>query len=220
MRPKTPKPARSPSLTSYLTNQINQSSGTTASAASTTANDNAALQNSLNDSFSKIATAYGIPVSDAAVAAHAQAAVSSGLDSTQADANFTEYAKQVATGLYPTPGPPDRRGVDVATLLDPYKQLIQKTLGIDPDTIDFTNPQYAKFLNGNIDPATNRAAPMTLSQVSQTLMQDPSYGYQNTQEAKNTASSLTASILKTFGAIGNDNVSLSMSGPTPDLSST
>ena len=213
-----------PSVTDFLNNAIAQQgtgpNSVTGSAATTTANDQQALNAELTDNFQKIATSYGIPVSQAAIGAHAQAAVAQGLDSTQADANFTEYAKQVATGLYPTLAPQIAGGVDVATLLDPYKQLIQKTTGIDPGTIDFTDPKYSKFLNGNIDPSTNRAAPMTLSQVSQTLMQDPQYGYQNTQEAKNTASSLTASILKTFGAIGNDNVSLSMSGPTPDLSAT
>lgn len=214
-----PLPGAIPSLTSYLTKQIQQNSGGTvgASAAATAYNDTASLSAALNDSFSKIASSYEIPVSDAAVASHAQAALTSGMDQTQAEANFTEYAKQVAAGLYPSLAPQIQGGVDVSTLLDPYKNLIEKTVGIDPGTIDFTNPKYGVFLNGAVDPATNRAAPMTLSQVSQKLMQDPQYGYQNTQEGKNAASSLVSSLLKTFGAVGQDNLSTSLSGPTPDL---
>jgi hypothetical protein len=204
---------KSPSLSAYL-----QLRGTATAASGEAQTD--ALTAGITDNLTKIATSYEVPISSAAIAQHVKSYVDAGLDSTQADASFTEYAKGLAAGLYPSLAPQIQAGVSTSTLLDPYKLLAEHTVGIDPDTIDWTRPMWGAALNGTVDPKTGRASPMTLSQWSQKLMSDPQYGYQNTMEAQNAAGSLTDSLLQLFGKLPSESLSTSLSGPAPDLSAT
>lgn len=204
---------KTPTLTEYLGKRDNQTS--TADSSQT-----AALQSAMTDNLTKIATDYGVPVSAAGIASHVNGYLSSGLDASQANATFTQYAQSLAAGLYPSFAPQIESGISTTTLLDPYKELAAKTLGVSADSIDFTQPLWAAALNGTTDQKTGRAAPMTLSQWSNTLMSNPAYGYQNTDEAKNAAGSLTASLLKLFGKLPDESFSTSTSGPTPDLAAT
>lgn len=95
---------------------------------------------------------------------------------------FGDYAKQMSAGLYPTLAPQIQAGVPVRALLEPYRLVAQNILG-QGTPIDWTQPHWNKALTGHVDPTTNRPAPMSLESWRQNLMNDPVYGYQNTQQA-------------------------------------
>ena len=138
----------------------------------------------------------------------------------------TEQFQQQAVGLYPTLASQIQAGQDVQTLTQPYLQLAQTYTGVPAstmmtDTAGGGQSIWAKFLNTANNPALaatpaanttgNPSATqagkqqgpqmMTLDQWKQTLMQDPQYGFQNTQGAKNLASQFTSAILNELGLV-------------------
>lgn len=209
----TPGATPTPNLTTYLSGQIAQRN-----AANTGANT--ADVNDLVSSMQTIADDYQIPGTASGLQQQAQQYLAAGLSSTEAEANYKQAAQAQAAGLYPNFAAQIDSGVTTKTLLDPYASLAEKTLGVDPSTINWQSPLWAAALNGPVDQGTNRASVASLSQFSQTLMSNPAYGYQNTQEANNAAGSLTASLLKLFGKLPDETLSTSISGPAPDLSAT
>ena len=195
-----------PTLTGYLDTQITQQQTATGAAAGAQAK---AGVNDLVTGLQSIADGYLLPTSPTALANQATQYLNSGLSITEAEANFKAQMQQQAAGLYPEFAPQILAGIDTKTLLSPYANLAEKTVGVDPATINWQAPNYASALAGPVDPKTGRSGVASLSQFSQRLMQDPSFNYQNTQEAQNAAGSLTASLLKLFGQIPNETLSKS-----------
>lgn len=208
----------SKSLSGYLAEKVQQGQG--AVGAGTTTSPNTADE--IAAGLQTIADSYKIPLSSTALQTWAAKYESKGLDATAAADEFkTQYAQPTAAGLWPSFAAQINNGTDTKTLLDPYANLAEHTLGVDPSTINWQSPQWSAALqSGVIDPTTQRPSVSTLSQFSTKLMSDPSFGYQYTQEGQNAAGSLTASILKLFGKLPNETLSTSLSGPTPDLAAT
>lgn len=192
--------AGSPTLTAYLDSKIQGGSSAATNAAAADVSSN----------IDTIAKDYLIPMSPGDYTKW---------EAQGADA-FRAYAQQTAEGMFPTMAAQINQGYAPSTLLSPYASLAEKTVGATPDTINWMSGPFATALTGSVDPKSGRQVPMTLSQWSQELMSNPVFGYQNTQEGLNAASSLSASLAKIFGVVGNAGLSTSMSGPTPDLAAT
>lgn len=151
-----------------------------------TASDITTLQN--------LAKSYGVPISDHTMQAWLQNIVQNGVDPT----SYTEYLKEQSKSLYPTLAPQIDQGLTFQQAADPYAQTAAKTLNLDPNSVDFSQPKWMKALT-QVDPKTGNRTAMSLDQWQTTLMTDPTYGYGNTTQAKQDASSLALTIAKAFG---------------------
>ena len=112
------------------------------------------------------------------------------------------YVKTMAQGLFPTLAPQIKAGIPTAHLLEPYRQLGKQMLGDQFEPDFHTDPSAMKALNGNVDQATGRPAPMGLDQWRSHIMSDPSFGWGNTPAAHNMASQLMSTLGQAFSGGG------------------
>lgn len=120
----------------------------------------------------KIADDFVIPISDEARKAW-----------SKDPEGYAEYAKQVAMGLYPTFAPQINMGMTVKVLLDPYVEIAQQVLGEQMGEPNWSDPKWAKALDGGIDPKMGRPIPMPLADWKAFLMSEPSHGWDKTPQA-------------------------------------
>lgn len=129
-----------------------------------------------------IADDYQVPLDQNAI--HDWADAHSGGKHEDLIKNFTNYVKPMAMGMYPTLAPQIQQGIPVRSLVEPYRLVAKNLLGEDAQ-IDWNQPHWNKALSGQVDPTTNRAAPMSLDQWRRQIMSDPVYGYGETEAAQN-----------------------------------
>lgn len=136
-------------------------------------------------------------------------------------AAFTQYAQQTAAGLYPTFATQINKGITTKTLLDPYAQVAASVLGFGSNTdystggsassaqvtdsesalgITWQNPKWSVASQGGRT-ATGKPAPMSLDQWRQHIITTKSYGWQNTDAAKNLNTNVGNSLLQDFGFV-------------------
>lgn len=133
------------------------------------------------EDLKRMAHDYAVPMSDGTMSE-----IAKDLTPEKAKA-FEEYIKTAAQGLYPTLAPQIKAGIPTAYLLDPYRQVAKQMLG-DQHEPDFVgDPASAAALSGNVDPATGRPAPMSLDQWKGHLQSHPSFGYDSSPQAVQTA---------------------------------
>ena len=111
---------------------------------------------------------------------------------------FEEYLKTVAAGLYPTLAPQIRQGIPTAYLLDPYRQMGKQVLGPNFEPNFQNDPNARAALEGGVDPATGRPAPMSLSQWQAHLKSDPAFGYDQTPQGQAEKRQVLARIQQAF----------------------
>lgn len=122
-----------------------------------------------------IAHSYQVPMSQGTlddIATHATPATTE---------QFTDYAKQMAKGLYPTFAGQLDAGLTMAHVLDPYRQVGKQMLGdqFEPDFIN--DPKSSAALSGGlVDPKTKTPTPMTLDQWKQHIKSTPDFGWLDT----------------------------------------
>lgn len=131
-----------------------------------------------------------------------------------AQQSINSWATQIATGnatiddlqtwligqaqaLYPHLADELARGITVHQLADPYVQTAAKTLGLNPETMDFSEGKWNVALNYVDDKGKRR--PMTLAEWQNRLMQDDTYGYRFTQDAQNKAYGVAEKLASMFG---------------------
>ena len=115
---------------------------------------------------------------------------------------FTEYAKQVACGLYPTLATQIQAGIPTRVLLDPYIQVAIQVLGPVMTEPNWSDPKWNKALQGGIDPVTKRPAPMALNDWRMAIKMDPAHGWQNSPQAIQTAHAFGKALNDSFGGQG------------------
>lgn len=151
----------------------------------------AATQTSLDG----IAAQYGIPISPHTTFSWAQK-ISQG---TADQASFQEYAKNQAKISHPYWEKQLDQGVTVRQLADPYIQAASRLLEVSPDSIDLSDHKWS-----NAFVSTDKAgAQQPISQLAwqQKLMQDPTYGWDRTGNAREAAFQVSNGIRSSFGAI-------------------
>lgn len=145
----------------------------------------------------KLANDYGIPMSDATVMDYARRIVQ-GVDTP--DSIKGDVVKQ-AMSLYPSMNDQLSRGYSVRDVAQPYLQLAQQELGIDPNTVNLTDKKWMALLNQR-DPKTGVNTTMPLDQALATMRTDPIYGYDSTAQGRQAATQLTGALAQKFGAMG------------------
>jgi hypothetical protein len=88
-------------------------------------------------------------------------------------------------------------GMTVAQFYDGYKQQAAKTLGIDPNTINFTDPKWSVAINAK--QADGTLAPMTYDQWDYYLKTSPQFNYWDTTQGKQDQADAAQQIGKMFG---------------------
>ena len=177
----------------WTSGQLQQEIGQQASFGHVKAGTIQSTQNTLGG----IAQSYGVPLSQQASFAWAQKIA----EGTATQDGFTAYAQDQAKLHFPTLAKHIDQGMTVRQLADPYLQLASQTLGIDPNSIDISQPKWAAALQSR-DPKTgNIVGPMTSLEWQQKLMQDPTYGYDHTAQAQNEATNLVQQLGSAFGVI-------------------
>lgn len=118
-------------------------------------------------------------------------------DGLSTEQSFLSYAKDRAKLEHPYWSSQLDQGMTVRQLADPYLQNAGKLLGINPATIDLTDPKWSF---ANKDPKTGTTVPMSQLDFTRKLMTDPTYGYDQTDNAKQAAFNMVDQLSKTFGA--------------------
>jgi hypothetical protein len=91
------------------------------------------------------------------------------------------------------------QGLTFQQITDPYKQTAARTLEINPDTIDFTDPKWSKAITFTTDKGEQR--PMNSNEWGNYLRSERSLGYEYTNEARSRAYQVTSGLANLFGKI-------------------
>lgn len=153
-------------------------------------------KNQLSRTMKQKAADYAIPLSDAAVQQWGQKII--GGEATEEE--FNAYLSEQAKSMFPSLSVALDRGITVRQYVDPYVQIAADTLEIPPDQINIADPKWLRAIN-QTDPKTGDRTSMTLTEWQDTLRQDPTYGWDKTKQARQQATQLSTSVLKTFGAM-------------------
>jgi hypothetical protein len=137
---------------------------------------------------------FGVPLSDASVDNWAKE-IATGNQNFQ---DYENYLRQQAIGLFPSLQKEIERGLNVATLADPYIQTASRILGISPETVDFADPKWNIALNFT-DQSGRRM--MNLEEWTRHIRTNDEYGYQYTDDAHNKAYMATSTIARAFGRL-------------------
>ena len=145
--------------------------------------------------FQKTASDYGIPLptDPTQMTDFVKGAIGPNPDPNA----FTEYAKGQAKLLYPWMSGALDAGGTVKNYLQPYATTIANTLGIAPDSIDWTDPKWSSVV-AKKDP-TGVSVPQTLDQTLATIRTDPRFGFDASMKGKNEAYDLASGLKSMFG---------------------
>lgn len=112
---------------------------------------------------------------------------------------FQQYALTQAKNLFPSVAERLDAGETFQQIVDPYKQNAAALLEIDPDSIDFTSPDWAKAIT--YQDAKGEQRPMNFSEFNDYVRQTRSFGYEYTDQAKNKAYKVASDLANLFGRI-------------------
>lgn len=115
--------------------------------------------------------------------------------------SFRDYVVDKAKGKFSAIAGDLDRGLTTDQLFDPYRQEAAATLGLNPETVDITDPKFAKVFSYQ-EPGESGHRAMTLEEFSRELRTQDRYGFDDTQNAKSMATQLSAAIQSEFGVRG------------------
>lgn len=141
------------------------------------------------------AAQYGLNLSDDSSFKWAKQIEEGGMDQK----SFESYAAGQAAASHPYWSKQLNEGITLRQLADPYIQSASQLLGVSADSIDLSQSKWGNALiqrdkNGQV------TGPMSQLQWEQKLMTDPSYGWQQTDNARQAAFQMVDQLQKSFGA--------------------
>lgn len=152
------------------------------------------LQGADADSLRQSARAYGYSVSDAEV----QAALTGGMYNGVAvsSESILQKAQKAAKGAYGHLSDQIDSGLSLDDIFSNYRRYAANVLELDESQIDFTkDPKWQSAFG------TKESGQMSLGDWVTKLKSDSQFGYQNTKQANQDASSLALAIAKAFGKV-------------------
>ena len=109
--------------------------------------------------------------------------------------SFTQAAKAQAIGAFGHLRPQIEAGSTLADIFGGYKDLISRTLELDPSSVNVNNPLYSRFLG------TAETGQMSLGDVETIMKQDERYKFQNTKQANRDVQGISAMLGRMFGEV-------------------
>ena len=196
----------------------------------TNPNNPAGVADTMYTDIQQSALQYQIPISPAQIGNMVKTAMQGAtvesmyVVADSAESAATKQFQEQAQGLYPALAlARSNRDRPVQNLVAPYFNVAEAITGVPASTMMADQQKggvskWAAFLQGGNNPAgatktdlapgqantTGGPQMMTLDQWKQTLMQNPTYGFQNTQGAKDMAEQLTSAILNEFGKVNTN----------------
>lgn len=142
-----------------------------------------------------LANDYGVPLSDAATMDWATKLAQGAITTDSVRGYLVEQAKS----LFPALAGALDRGITVRQYVDPYLQIAQQELGINPATVSLTDQKWMTALN-QVDPKTGQRVSMSLDDWLKKIRTDPAYGYDTTSKGRQDATQLATTLQAKFGA--------------------
>ena len=139
-----------------------------------------------------LASRFAVPLSAQAMDSYAQQIATGAI--VQAD--YENILRNQAKSLYPSLSAEIDRGLDVATITDPYRQVAASTLGISAEMVNFADPKWNSALN--FDDGKGRRM-MTLYEWGRHLRTNEEYGYDRTPQARDKAYNMVDRLGRMFG---------------------
>jgi len=165
-------------------------------AAGTSATPSAAITGGMDArSIRLLANDYGLKLSDSDVNAYTQGLIGKTMTIEQ----IKENMRMDAENLYPSLAKQLAAGRTITQATATYRALAASTLGVDPESIDFTNPMKWGKLLSYVDPNTNEARLMTNSEWNRFVRSLPEY--METDEAKSLFRDAGSMIVRGFGKV-------------------
>ena len=109
---------------------------------------------------------------------------------------FTQTMKTMASNFYPSLAPSIAQGTTPASFVQPYTQVISNMLGINPNSIDYTSPEW-NWVIATPSSTNGVKTALTLDQVQQKLATTPQFDQSN--NAQGMADSVTQNLNRMFG---------------------
>lgn len=112
---------------------------------------------------------------------------------------FEKYLKEMGKSMNPALVNAIDRGITPNQYAEPYRQTAAALLEIAPDQIDFSQPRWQRAVM-HMNPKGETMA-MTLADWQSLLRSDPSYGYDQTRQARAEAARFAEQLAQRFGKV-------------------
>lgn len=142
------------------------------------------------------AAAYGMPMTFDAAARQVDRVVRGEV----APDAITEELRMQAKAMYPQLAQQIDAGVTVDDVFAPYKQMAASLLGVNPATIQLTDPKWQQALQLSDKNGTRRVA--TTDEWQKILRTDGRFGYDASNAGRQEASVMATQLGRLMGAIG------------------
>lgn len=145
------------------------------------------------DQIREVANNYGIPISESTLTQWS-ADIASGKQSVQ---TFETWAKQMAKNMFPSLADGFDKGLTFKSMSEPYAQFASQLLEIPTSQMNFTDPKWAAAFTQKDE----KGNPTTMSYGAwlDYLRSDPSFGWEYTDNARNTAYDVALQLGQLFG---------------------
>jgi hypothetical protein len=149
------------------------------------------------DAIRKIATDYGYQASDDEIESILTGKPERGTTNVLTEQGLRERAKLAILGEMPHLKPQLDAGLTPATMFKNYQTEAATLLGVDPNTINFSDPKWRNALASR-DPQGN-IRQLSLPEWRREIRTNPEYGYQFTPQANQDALDIALTVAKAFG---------------------
>lgn len=109
--------------------------------------------------------------------------------------SFTQAAKQQAIGMYSHLKPQLEAGSTLADIFSGYRDMIARTLELDPDSINVNETKYSNLLG------TSQTGQMSLGDAETYIKNKEMYKYHETKQSNREMSSLAGTLNRMFGGV-------------------
>lgn len=120
------------------------------------------------------------------------------LSGTETIEGFKAEMVRIAKGKFPSMGKALDSGQTVRQYADPYVQHAAQLLGINDDDIDLSQAKWQKSIF-SLDPKTKERRSLTIDEWDKELKSNATYGYANTDGARETVAGFAMTLGKLFG---------------------
>jgi hypothetical protein len=141
----------------------------------------------------KLASDYGLPVAETWAREKAQQVRAGYMTTEGLKATFTNQAKATYAHLADQLD----QGFTVRDIAEPYLQSAAQLLELSPSAMNLSDPRWSRALNERNKDGTSQL--MSMGDWQKTLMQEESYGWDRTNNAKTAAYDLRDKLADTFG---------------------
>ena len=150
--------------------------------------------NQVTSQMQALAADFGVPLAPRAAASWMQNV----LNGQASYDDYKAYLQEQATSRYPWMAEQIQRGQTVRQLWEPYAQIAGRVLGVPPETLTMNDPRWLASLD-YMDPTTGKQRPMSINEWQQYLKREPQYGYAQSKDATDTASTFISMLGNIFG---------------------